>query len=264
MERYIIRGEVAHHIWLFRALESKVVLCINIIMYMTNMMKNKIAIAVSGIVAVSALAVSIAGAETTATTSTVVTATPSVKMAVQINASGKTILDGLIASITANAITVNSWGGAWTINIGSDTKLIRRFGGNSTTSEFVVGDIVSVNGTASKDAAWTINAKIVKNMSIQARNASFSGTISNLRGNTFTLATRERKTVNVTMNADVKVRAGNRAKTTAALANGATVLVSGVWDRTQATVMAAKVTITRMPKVVTPTVVPTATSTTNY
>lgn len=228
------------------------------------MIKNKIVVLVSGVIAVSALAVSIAGAETTTTASTVsITTTPIVKLAVQINASGKATLDGSIASVSASAITVNSWGGVWTINIGPDTKLVRRFGGTSTTSEFMVGDVVSVSGMASKDAAWTINAKNVKDMSIQARNASFSGVISNLNGNTFSLATRERKTVSVTMNADVKVRVGEKATTTAALANGVTASVSGVWDRTQATVMAAKVTITHMPKVMTQPVMPAATSTTN-
>lgn len=228
------------------------------------MVKNKLVIAISGIIAVSAFVASIAAAQTAGQVATNATALAA-KMTVQINASGKTTLDGSIASVTANAITVNSWGGVWTINIGSDTKLIRRFGGNSTTSEFAIGDAVSVSGMASKDAPWTINAKNVKNMSIQARNASFSGTVSNLSGNTFSLATKERKTVSVTVNADAKIRVGDKATTTAALANGATVSISGVWNRAQSTVMAAKVTIIRMPKgAVSQPIIPAATSTTGY
>jgi hypothetical protein len=207
------------------------------------MSTKKIAMIVGTSAATLALFASLAMAETTTsdTGDHPLTITPAVKMMVNINASGHAQLSGTIAAVQSNSITVNSWGGVWTANITSDTKLTRRFGGNATISEFAAGDLVMVMGMAHDGSSWTIDAKKIQDMSIQARNASFSGTISGLQGSNFNLATKNRGTVKVTVNSDAKVMVNGKMGSVTDLANDMKASVSGVWDRTQTTVMASKV-----------------------
>ncbi len=160
---------------------------------------------------------------------------------VNINPAGRTNLRGTLDSVGSNSLTVKSWGGNWTVNLVSTTKLVRRFGGSSSLSEFQKGDVVEVQGRAETNAVWTINAEGVKDFSIQMKGANFSGTISNLSGGSFSLATKERGTVQVTFKADARVMVNGKAGVAADLANGMQAMVSGVWDRKQSTVLAEKV-----------------------
>lgn len=214
------------------------------------MSKNKVLTAVAGGVVAMAIMVSLAAAQTGENEKKGENGALSAKMSVMINASGRAQLNGTVVSVASTSVVVKSWGGNWTVDTsGPDVKILRRFGGASNLAEFVAGDYVSVLGTVSDSATWTIVAKNVRDMSIQARNASFTGTISNLNGNSFTLSTKGRGNVAVTLAADAKISiVGSTSTGAAALANGMTVGVSGVWDRTQSTVTANRV-IGRMPKV---------------
>ena len=206
------------------------------------MFKNKrtaIALIAAGVL-VLALA-SFAGAETSSSTAN--SASNVHRMALTVSASGKVMLRGTLQSVGTNSIVVTSWGGSWTVNIGSDAKLVRRFGGASSLSEFQAGDDIQVNGAISRAAAWTVDAKIVKDNSIQARNADFTGTISGLNGSAFTLTTPRRGDIKVTVNADAKITVNGKAATVSDLANGQRVRVKGVWDRTQSTVAASNASV---------------------
>lgn len=188
---------------------------------------------------------SFAGAETTAgTTGDSSNAHP---MTLTVSASGRAMLRGTLKSVGTASITVTSWGGDWVVNIGSDAKLTRRFGGASNLSELQAGDNVQVNGSINQSAAWTVDAKTVKDNSIQARNADFTGTISGLSGSAFALATQSRGNVNVTVNSDAKITVNGATSTVAGLQNSMRVQVKGVWDRNQSTVMASRV-VARTPK----------------
>lgn len=78
---------------------------------------------------------------------------------VEIGPAGRTLLRGTVGAVGTNSLTVKSWGGDWVINISSDTKLTPR----ADLAQFAVGDFVGVQGVASQSAAWTIDAKLVRN-----------------------------------------------------------------------------------------------------
>lgn len=163
------------------------------------------------------------------------------QMMVNINPSGHAALRGTIDSVGANSLAVKSWGGLWTVNIASSTKSVRKFGGAANLSEFQKGDWVEAQGKINESAVWTIDATMVRNNSIQTRNAEFSGTISNLSGSSFSLATEKRGTVKVTVNADAKIMVNGKAGAVSDLQNGMKAGVKGVWDRTQTSVAASMV-----------------------
>ncbi len=203
-----------------------------------NMTKKTILVVAGSMIALSLLT-SLVSAQTSSSTMT--GTTPSVKMMVQINASGHATVSGAVAAVQNTSFTVTSWGGVWTINLGSSAKIVRRFGGTSNLSEFAPGDYVTITGTANQSASWTIDADTVRNMSIQTRNAYFSGTISNLNGTTFTLTTQARGNIAVTVPSDAKVMVNGQTSSASSLMNGMTAVVSGVWDRNQSTVSATNV-----------------------
>ncbi len=204
------------------------------------MFKNKkIAIALVAAGGLVLALASFAGAETNSNTTN--GASNAHPMALTVSASGQAMLRGTLQSIGSNFVVVTSWGGNWTINVNSSTTFVRRFGGTSGLLEFVIGDNIQVNGKISQSAVWTIDAKNIKNNSIQARNANFAGTISGLSGSMFTLTTPRRGDVKVTVNADARIMVNGATSTVSGLQNGMRADVKGAWNRNQSTVMASRV-----------------------
>jgi len=97
-----------------------------------------------------------------------------------------------------------------------------------------------MNGKVSTTTSWAILAKTIRDNSIQTKNASLSGTISNLTTNSFTL-TGKNKTLQVTTDTTTKFKVDGQTAAFTNLTNGMTAQVSGIWDRTLSTIMANKV-----------------------
>ncbi len=163
--------------------------------------------------------------------------------AVQITKSGEVKLVGKLTAISGTTLTVASWGGNWTVDA-SKAEIVRRFNGDSGLGEYQVNDILTVHGQASL-TGMTVMARVVKNESIQKRGASFVGVISGITAsstNAFSLKTDKNGTLAVTASSTVKVIInGQVASTTAGLTNGMYAQVSGVWDRTNSTVIATSI-----------------------
>lgn len=77
-------------------------------------------------------------------------------MIIEIGPAGKALLRGTVKAVGANSLTVKSWGGDWIINIFPNTNVMPK-------NDFRVGDFVGVQGSVNRNAAWTIDAKIVRN-----------------------------------------------------------------------------------------------------
>lgn len=77
-------------------------------------------------------------------------------MAVQMDRDGRALLLGVVVGVASSSLTVLSWGGTWTVQVGSSTEMLPRAMG--ALSDFQVGDRVGVAGTASADRDWTIQA----------------------------------------------------------------------------------------------------------
>ena len=164
-------------------------------------------------------------------------------MEVSINRAGHAKIVGTLSAISGSTLTINSYGGAWTINT-ANAKLIRRFGGASSVAEFQVGDLITINGEIST-GAWTITAKEVRDESIQARNSNPTGLLSNLNtaAGTFTLTTKAGKAFQITTASSTSIRLNAKSgpATLTDLSNGMTVQVWGVENINQATIAANRV-----------------------
>jgi hypothetical protein len=188
---------------------------------------NKKIIASASIIATAAILATtlIAGAQTTTTPPTTVSTPPTIseKMLLQVGAEGKVLMRGTIASVGSGSLTVTSWGGAWTVNVGSSAKVLPVAVGNDLT-QFKVGDFVGVQGTISQSSSWTIDATLVRDWTYrqtitqeQKQNVqsahqtmkgetprNYVGTVSNISGTSFTLTVGSTTyTVNVAASAEV-------------------------------------------------------------
>lgn len=136
-------------------------------------------------------------------------------------------LSGPISAIGTSSLTVNSI----TVNVSSTTVLLRKFGGKSVLSEFSIGDEVQVLGKWTSDAKTAIDAKIVRNLSVQKRHGVFLGTVTATFANGFTLNTVARGTQTANVSATTKyVDRKNQPLTLASIATGHKVMIKGLWD----------------------------------
>ena len=95
------------------------------------------------------------------------------KSKLEINPNGMVNLQGTLMSNSSGTITVKVWGITFTINT-ANTNL-----NGINSSQFVVGDMISVRGMINADATpLTINAKSVKDVSLQM-NKEMNGDESN-------------------------------------------------------------------------------------
>ncbi len=154
-----------------------------------------------------------------------------------------------VSGTTVNASTM--WGSAtlnWTVNTDTNTQFIRRFGGQSSVSEISVGDFISFKGMVVTTAsAFTVNAQILKDWSVQKQNATFNGTVQSVGTNQFVLASRERGNITVNVSGTTAIKKGDATAVFADITVSANVTVSGVWD-TQASTLAADRVLIRVPK----------------
>ena len=140
----------------------------------------------------------------------------------------------------------------WTVNFDENTVLRRKFGGESNTTEFSVGDRIVVKGKKSLTTEYTIDAKAIRNMSIEKKNGVFNGKVKNLSGSTFDIETVGRDTQKVTVSDETKfIKVSVEGKNEGSLAdlqNDQTVVVKGLWDRKLKTVTEVKTVMIKVEK----------------
>jgi hypothetical protein len=141
-------------------------------------------------------------------------------------------ITGEITSVGANALTVTAEDGkTYTLNINSATKLVRRFGGQSTLAEFKVGNKVNVFGEFTNDEETTVNVKLVRNVSIQKRWGVFFGTVKSKGDTSFTLDSSNRGTQTVYVEGAQFKNRREEGMTYADVQIEQRVRVKGMWDR---------------------------------
>lgn len=171
-------------------------------------------------------------------------------------------IHGKIASIAADklSLVVTTDKGDITVFVTAKTQLKRRFGGNSSVGEFAVGDEVAIIGSehgatvdssSSASSITSIDARYIRDISIQRRNTVFVGSITTKAANSFTVQTVSRGLQTVHVDASTEYQLKNGTTTFAALQVGDRVLVKGeIWDRATANIDAKK--IIKLPLVPTP------------
>jgi hypothetical protein len=138
---------------------------------------------------------------------------------------------GTVASLGANSLTVTTATGTVTVNTQANTVFLRRFGGKSDLAEFSTGDQVTVIGKTAGTATTSIDARLIRNASIQKRYGTFAGTVQGVSTTGFTLQPDRRPSQSVTVTAKTKItdRQGKTLPQTS-LAAGHRVRFHGLWD----------------------------------
>lgn len=140
---------------------------------------------------------------------------------------------GKITSIEESVITVAGEDGkTYTVNITNETKLIRRFGGESRLNEFSVGNEVNVFGKFTDESQTTIDARLIRNISLQKRWGVFFGEVKVKNSDNFVIKTIKRGDQTVYFQNETKFI--NHKKETISYDNlqiGNRVRVKGIWDR---------------------------------
>lgn len=139
---------------------------------------------------------------------------------------------GKITVIGENNFTISSEDGTFQVNITDKTKILRKFGGKSSINELSVGDEVMVFGKFTDDTKSTIDAKTIKNNSIQKRFGAFFGKVTLKNSDNFVMETAERGTQTVYFGDAKFVQRNEIDMTYSDLKIGNRVRVKGVWDKT--------------------------------
>lgn len=106
---------------------------------------------------------------------------------------------GKIVSITGTSLTAtsNSDGKTYTILTGKfdkcATKFVRKFGGKSDLLEYTSGDSINAAGYFTDDTKTTVQACLIRDISIQKRRADFTGTVKSLTLSGFVMTTLSEK-----------------------------------------------------------------------
>lgn len=181
-----------------------------------------------------------------------------------VNAGKAVIIGGTITAKTDTTITVEKDGTSYLVNVSDNTQLRRRFWGKSTTNEFSVGNTVNVYGAWTDDTKTAINARMIRNLSIQKRFGVFFGQVKSLLPTGWVMSTvsskRPDQTVTVTSDTKFEDRRGQTI-VQGDVQVGHRVRVKGLWDSSANTVTEVKqVKDFSLPVVtVTPTATPTPT-----
>ncbi len=139
---------------------------------------------------------------------------------------------GEVTVIGENSFTMSSEDGTFQVNITDKTKILRKFGGKSSLAELSVGDEVMVFGKFTDDTKSIIDAKTIKNNSIQKRFGAFFGKVTIKNTDNFIMETEERGIQTVYFGNAKFVQRNEITMIYADLKVGDRVRVKGIWDKT--------------------------------
>jgi len=148
-------------------------------------------------------------------------------LSVSLSQNGKVNVSGAkVTAVSGNTVNAaTTWGSMslnWQLNVGSDTKINKRFDGRGSLSEIVVGHTISFQGnlaTNSSASPIIVNATHIKDWSVQKPTPvkrSIEGTIESVGG--------------VSLPSTMVVKDGDKNFTVSISAD--TLIVNSVWVRT--------------------------------
>jgi hypothetical protein len=182
-----------------------------------------------------------------------------------------TLNNAKITGKGTGSLTVEKDSVFYTILIDEKTRLRRRFFGEAKIDEIAVGNTVNIFGKWTDETHKTIQAALIRDMSIQKRFGAFVGDVTAVNGNDITIATVHRGTQKATVSDLTKIVDRKEvALTLADIKVGHRLRVKGMWDKSNNTITEVTqvkdytlpVKPTPKPKVtVTPTATPTPTPT---
>ncbi len=143
-------------------------------------------------------------------------------------------ITGELKAIDGSILTVaGSDGKSYQVTVTSNTQVRRRFWGKSELSEFSVGDKLNIIGKWTNEEKTQMEARLVRNLSIQKRWGVFFGKVTQKNNDNFVMETVKRETQTVYFGSGTKfVNRRGEEITYNDLQLGHRVRIKGVWDRT--------------------------------
>lgn len=139
---------------------------------------------------------------------------------------------GIITEISGTTLKVKDKDGkVVTVLTDDKTQFRRKFWGKGSLAEMSVGDTVNVIGLWTDDTKTTIQARLIRDTSIQKRFGIFFGSIFSTSSSGFVMKTEKRGDVTVTVDTSTKLI--NRTEQTIVLGDVKVdhkVRVKGLWD----------------------------------
>jgi hypothetical protein len=165
------------------------------------------------------------------------------QMSIMLDRNGDGFIEGMVTAIGTNSLTLNSWGGPWTIDVGPNTQVIEHYGHPASINDFQVGDYVRVDGGVMSSSPWTISAAVVRDVTLQYMFGTFHGDITAVSGNSFTFQSIERGALMVNLASTTNITVNGSPSTASALMDGMTGMIFGNWDRANTNLTAVTVTV---------------------
>lgn len=168
------------------------------------------------------------------------------------------LVDAVVASKSDSSFTVTKDGKTYTVNVSSNTKFRRHFWGESSFSELAVNNHVNIWGKWTDTTNTTIDARLVRNISVQKVRGVFFGTVKSKSSSSFVITSRYRGDQTVNFDSNTKfVKRNEQTMNFSDIQTGDRVRVKGVWDKSNGTI--SEVTHVKdysNPAIVTPTPTP--------
>ncbi len=155
------------------------------------------------------------------------------------------IVNGVITAVNGSTLTVSKDGTNYTVLIDAKTKCVRHFWGKCSVSELSVNDKVNVWGTivpsTNSTNTTTIQAKLIRDLSIMKRFGAFIGDVTAKSSDSFTIQSKARGTQTIFFISSTKwMNRKEESITFADIQVGHRVRVKGTWDKANNKVMDVK------------------------
>lgn len=149
-------------------------------------------------------------------------------------------LSGKITSVSGTTVVISDTKSvSYTVDA-TNAKLVRRFGAKMAVADIQVGDMLTVQGTVD---GTNVAAKMIRDMSLQAHNGSFEGSVQTVNGASFTLKTSKRDRQTINTDSSTVFKKNGKIGALSDVVVGAMVKVEGVWDRANSNVTAKTVNV---------------------
>lgn len=145
-----------------------------------------------------------------------------------------------ITALDATSLTIDNNGTLVKVNIASNTQLRRKFWGKSEISEFSAGNYINVIGKWGDDTKVAIEARLIRNLSIQKRHGVFFGEVKSIDGEKIVITTIRRDEQTVTIGSAKLVNRKEGVINKSDILVGHKIRVKGLWDSTNNTITEVK------------------------
>lgn len=147
------------------------------------------------------------------------------------------LFNATVTGISGSTITVTDNGKIYTVLTDSSTIFRRHFWGKSSLSEIKMNDKVNVWGKYTDSTKTSIQAHMIRDLSIMKRFGVFFGTINTVNGSTITLNTLNRGAQTVSYDSNTKcVQRNMQPMNCTDIQAGQKIRVRGMWDAVNKTI----------------------------